>query len=95
MWNAHRHTRGKGRQRVFLRQGDGAIEAVVALCSISMTLVEPRSGSVVHLKGEDKEAARQRALQLFPTQHALLARKKDHGRADAALLVVASLECVP
>ena len=32
-----------------------------------------------------------RALELFPSQHALLARKKDHGRAEAALLVVASL----
>jgi crossover junction endodeoxyribonuclease RuvC len=45
----------------------------------------------LHLPGKDKEAARQRALQLFPSQHALLARKKDHGRAEAALLVVASL----
>ena len=31
----------------------------------------------------------------FPSQHALLARKKDHGRAEAALLVVASLERAP
>ena len=45
----------------------------------------------LHLPGKDKEAARQKALQLFPSQHALLARKKDHGRAEAALIVVASL----
>jgi len=32
-----------------------------------------------------KEAGRQRALQLFPTAHALLARKKDHGRAEASV----------
>ena len=33
--------------------------------------------------------ARQRALQLFPAAHALLARKKDHGRAEAALIALA------
>ena len=70
----------------------GAIETVVALCSIPMTLVEAsRWKQRLHLPGKDKEAARQKALQLFPAQHALLARKKDHGRAEAALIVVARL----
>jgi crossover junction endodeoxyribonuclease RuvC len=70
----------------------GAVEAVVALCSIPMTLVEPSIWKrTLHLKGKDKEGARQRALQLFPAQHALLALRKWHGRAEAALLVVASL----
>jgi hypothetical protein len=36
----------------------------------------------------DKEIARQRALQLFPAAHALLARKKDHQRAEAALIAL-------
>jgi hypothetical protein len=31
------------------------------------------------------EANRQRALQLFPEAHALLARRLDHGRAEAGL----------
>jgi hypothetical protein len=71
----------------------GAIEATIALCQIPMTLVEASIWKKrLHLPGKDKEAARQKALQMFPAQHALLARKKDHGRADAALLVVASLE---
>jgi crossover junction endodeoxyribonuclease RuvC len=70
----------------------GAIEATIALCQIPMILVEASGWKRrLHLPGKDKEAARQRALQLFPSQHALLARKKDHGRAEAALLVVASL----
>ena len=56
----------------------GAIEAAVACWAIPMTIVEPA--------GKDKEAARQRALQLFPAAHAMLARKKDHGRAEAALI---------
>jgi crossover junction endodeoxyribonuclease RuvC len=71
----------------------GAIEATVALCQIPMTLVEASGWKrQLHLPGKDKEAARQRALQLFPAQHALLARKRDHGRAEASLLVVASLK---
>jgi crossover junction endodeoxyribonuclease RuvC len=69
-----------------------AIETVVALCAVPLTLVEAGKWKrKLHLPGKDKEAARQRALQLFPAQHALLARKRDHGRAEAALLVVASL----
>ena len=70
----------------------GAIEATVTLCRIPMILVEASVWKRrLNLPGKDKEAARQRALQLFPSQHALLARKKDHGRAEAALPVVASL----
>ena len=74
----------------------GAIEAVVALCSIPLILVEASAWKKqLRLPGKDKEAARQKALQLFPAQHVLLARKRDHGRAEAALLVVASLERTP
>ena len=74
----------------------GAIEAVVALCSIPLILVEASAWKKqLRLPGKDKEAARQKALQLFPAQHVLLARKRDHGRAEAALLVVASLERAP
>jgi crossover junction endodeoxyribonuclease RuvC len=70
----------------------GAVETVVALHRVPCTFVEASVWKrTLHLPGKDKEAARQRALQLFPTRHDLLARKKDHGRAEAALLVVASL----
>jgi hypothetical protein len=31
------------------------------------------------------------ALQLFPTAHELLARKKDHGRAEAALIALSGI----
>jgi crossover junction endodeoxyribonuclease RuvC len=74
----------------------GAVEAVVALCSIPLILLEASAWKrKLHLPGKDKEAARQRALQLFPSQHALLALKRWHGRAEAALIVVASLERAP
>ena len=74
----------------------GAVEAVVALCSIPLILVEASAWKrKLHLPGKDKEAARQKALQLFPSQHALLALKRWHGRAEAVLIVVASLERAP
>jgi crossover junction endodeoxyribonuclease RuvC len=67
----------------------GALEAAIALCGIPMTIIEPTAWKKFHgLRGGEKEASRQRALQLFPTAHALLARKKDHGRSEAALLAL-------
>jgi crossover junction endodeoxyribonuclease RuvC len=67
----------------------GAIEAVLACCEIPMTVIEPSSWKKFHgLRGKDKEGGRQRALQLFPAAHALLARKKDHGRGEAALIAL-------
>lgn len=70
----------------------GAIEAVVALCAIPMILVEASGWKRrLHLPGKDKEAARQKALQLFPRTTPVW-RKRDHGRAEAALIAVASLE---
>jgi crossover junction endodeoxyribonuclease RuvC len=67
----------------------GSLEAVIACCGIPMTIVEPSTWKKFHhLPGKDKEAARQRALQLFPGAHTLLARKMDHGRAEAALIAI-------
>ena len=60
----------------------GAIEAVLACCQVPMTIIKPSAWKKFHhLHGGDKEGGRQRAVQLFPSAHALLARKKDHGRA--------------
>ena len=59
----------------------GAIEATIALCSIPVEIVEPTAWKRFwKLPGKDKKSGRQKALQLFPTAHAALARKKDHGR---------------
>jgi crossover junction endodeoxyribonuclease RuvC len=67
----------------------GSIEAAIACCEIPMTIVEPTAWKKFHqLRGGDKEAGRQRALQLFPAAHAALARKKDHGRAEASLIAL-------
>jgi crossover junction endodeoxyribonuclease RuvC len=70
-------------------RGCGALEAVIQLLEIPMTVIEASMWKKFHtLRGGDKEAARQRALQLFPAAHALLARRKDHGRAEAALIAL-------
>jgi crossover junction endodeoxyribonuclease RuvC len=67
----------------------GAIEAAIALCSIPLEIIEPSVWKRHwRLPGKDKEAARQRALQFFPDAHAALARKKDHGRAEAMLIAL-------
>jgi crossover junction endodeoxyribonuclease RuvC len=46
----------------------------------------------LHLRGGDKEGARQYALQIFPHAHHLLSRKKDHQRAEAALIAYVGLQ---
>jgi crossover junction endodeoxyribonuclease RuvC len=68
--------------------GYGGIKMALAACSVPFTVVTPVKWkpAVGIQKGADKEASRQRALQLFPDQAANLARKKDHARADAILL---------
>jgi crossover junction endodeoxyribonuclease RuvC len=67
----------------------GSLEAVIACCGIPMTIVEPAMWKKAHrLLGGDKEGGGQRALQLFPTAHELLALKKWHGRAEAALIAL-------
>jgi crossover junction endodeoxyribonuclease RuvC len=67
----------------------GAIEAVVMANAIPLTIIEPSIWKRFYrLAGGDKEAARQRALQLVPSVHGDLARRKDHGRAEALLIAL-------
>jgi len=61
-----------------------------------MTIIEPSTWKKFHhLHGGDKEPARQRALQLFPNAHTMFARKKDHGRAEAAFIALAGNKAQP
>jgi hypothetical protein len=67
----------------------GAIEAAITLCSTPVEIIEPSAWKKLwKLPGRDKESGRQKALQLFPAAHAALARKKDHGRAEASLIAL-------
>jgi crossover junction endodeoxyribonuclease RuvC len=70
----------------------GALESTVVLCTVPLEIVEPTAWKRFwKLPPKDKERSRQRALELFPAAHALLARKLDHGRAEAALIALYGL----
>ena len=74
----------------------GSIEAAIALSGIPVEIIESSTWKrALRLPGKDKEAARQRALELFPAAHALLARKRDHNRAEAALIALHGLRNSP
>ena len=66
----------------------GGTKMALAACGVPYTVVTPAKWklAVGVPTGADKEAGRQRALQLFPDQAPNLARKKDHARADAMLI---------
>jgi hypothetical protein len=67
----------------------GAIEATVAGCGIPLTILKRRVWKQFHrFRGDNKELSCQRALKLFPGAHALFIHKKDHGRAEAALIAL-------
>ena len=67
---------------IVIANGDGMAQLVDAIDI-------PVTGVAAHgLRGGEKESGRQRALQLFLAAHALLTRKKDHGRAEATLIAL-------
>jgi crossover junction endodeoxyribonuclease RuvC len=67
-------------------QACGAIYATLAVMGIPITLVLPRAWQSHHDIGPTPDAARQRAVQLFPQSAPRLTRKSDGNRADALLL---------
>jgi hypothetical protein len=70
-----------------------AIEAAVALAEIPLEIIEPATWKrSFKLRGKDKEAARQRARQLFPSGHVAFSRKCDHDRAEAALIALYGIQ---
>jgi crossover junction endodeoxyribonuclease RuvC len=67
-------------------QACGAIYATLAVIGIPITLVLPKAWQRHHGIGPSSEAARQRAVQLYPQIAPRLARKADANRADALLI---------
>jgi hypothetical protein len=63
----------------------GALRAVTALCEIPTHLVSPRKWKTYFGLNSDKEKSRALAIRLWPGC-GLFERKRDHGRAEAALL---------
>lgn len=65
----------------------GVVAGVLGALSISTTLVTPQAWKKrAGLIGQDKDAARSRAIQLWPDWRALDAKGKGQALADAALI---------
>ena len=65
----------------------GAIETALDMLRIEVKAVEPQTWKRhFGLLTKPKDASREKALALFPDSAAMLARKKDHNRAEALLL---------
>lgn len=65
----------------------GLVEGVIAALSIPITLVDPQAWKRrAGLIGKDKDAARSRAIQLWPTWGALGKKGEGQAFADAALI---------
>lgn len=67
-------------------QAYGIAIGVISGLSIPLHYVTPGKWKRHFALGADKEESRARALQLFPERSEAFSRKKDHGRAEAALL---------
>jgi hypothetical protein len=78
---------GQGVASVFrYGAGFGAVKGVIAASGIPLHLVSPSRWKKHFLLDSDKEKSRASALRLWPTRSHLFGRKRDHGRAEAALL---------
>ena len=78
---------GQGVTSVFsFGRSFGIVEGVLAALELSTTIIPPQTWQkAVNLRG-GKDGSRSRAAELFPRDAGLFARKKDDGRADAALI---------
>lgn len=86
---------GKGQLSIFMR-ATGHLEACVDCCDVPMSRITPQRWKKFHEipQGSDKEVSRQLALDMNPELKTWLTRKKDHGRAEAALLALYGAHCL-
>lgn len=66
----------------------GVAEGVCDGLGIPVSWVTPAKWKKALGLGADKEQSRQKAIRLWPASASLFARKKDHGRAEAALIAL-------
>ena len=65
----------------------GVIETALAAYKVPTVMLTPQKWKrAAGLIKKDKDASRNLAMQLYPELSNKLARKKDHGRADALLI---------
>ncbi len=77
---------GQGVSSMFkFGQAYGTLLGVIAACGIPLYRTPPTRWKKHFQLGADKEQARARAIAFWPSS-AAFARKKDHGRAEAALI---------
>ena len=67
-------------------RGVGMLEGVLAALQIPTSYVTPQQWQRAVQSRDGKDGARARAAELFPAYAQMFARKKDDGRADAALI---------
>lgn len=70
----------------------GIIEGVLAGLDVTFDLVPPATWTKAMRLYGGKDGSRHRAQELFPDQAHLFARKKDDGRAEAALIACFAAE---
>jgi crossover junction endodeoxyribonuclease RuvC len=80
---------GMGRQSAFnFGQGVGVIKGVLGALAIPYSNVTPTKWKKEFSLNRDKNASRLAAIRLFPDNAGQFARKKDDGRAEAALIAL-------
>lgn len=78
---------GQGVSSMFqFGRGVGMVEGVLAALHVPTEYVTPQTWQRGMNARSGKDGNRQRAAELFPAYAHLFARKKDDGRADAALM---------
>lgn len=78
---------GQGVSSMFsFGRGVGVLEGVIAALGYPLVMVRPAKWKRDAGVPADKDAARQMAMRLWPEYSNMFARKKDDGRAEAALL---------
>lgn len=68
---------------------NGLIRGMLAAYSFRTTLITPQEWRRKMRVADGKDGSRQRAMELFPACAGLFKRKKDDGRAEAALIAMA------
>ena len=77
-------------------QAYGSILGVIGALAIPVRHVSPAKWKKALGLNNDGETSRARAIETWPTQAELFARKRDHNRAEAGLLALYGLrECRP
>lgn len=76
-------------------QAYGAVLGIFGAMKLRIVHVTPTRWKKDLLLGSDKEKARAMAIDRWPESSSLFSRKKDHGRAEAALIAAWYLDRTP